>query len=127
MKAFMAKPEVRAKMSEMHAQSTKFQGQLLAVVVNRVFAKRQAATYKKMLGAPLDLSGTRGGPGQAPGNRPAGENQSDRAKAAGKAMASGSDDDEAATSKPAPKSKGTDANAKPKRKSLRELRNGLDD
>ena len=89
MKAFMAKPEVRAKMGEMHAQNTKIQGQLLAVVVKRVFGKRQAATYKKMLGAPLDLSPTRGGSGQGPGNRPPGENQSDRANAAGKAEASG--------------------------------------
>jgi hypothetical protein len=126
MKAFMAKPEVRAKMSEMHAQSTKFQGQLLAVVVSRVFGKRQAATYKKMLGAPLDLSQPRGGRGQGPGHRPPGENQSDRANAAGKAEASDSDDDEAATSKAASKSKGTDANATAKRKSLRQQR-GLDD
>jgi hypothetical protein len=127
MKAFMAKPEVRAKMTEMHAQSTKMQGQLLNVVVSRVFGKRQAATYRKMLGAPLNLSGNRGGPGQAPGNRPPGENQSDRANAAGKAEASDSDDDEAATSiKPAPKSKDTDAKAKAKPKSLRELRGGDD-
>ncbi len=126
MKAYMAKPEVRAKMSEMHAQSTKMQGQLLAVVLSRVFGKRQLATYKKMVGAPLDLSGNRGGQGQGPGNRPPGENQSERANAAGQAEASDSEDDEAAAAKPAPKSKGTEAVAKPKRKSLREQR-GLDD
>ena len=126
MKAFMARPEVRAKMGEMHAQSTKLQGQLLAMAVNRVLGKRQAAAYKAMLGAPLDLSPTRGGPGQGPGNRRPGENQSGRANAAGKAEASDSEDDEAATAKPARKSKGTDAKAKPKRKSLREQR-GEDD
>jgi hypothetical protein len=126
MKAYMAKPEVRAKMTEMHAQSTKMQSQLLAVVMSRVFGKRQLATYKKMVGAPLDLSRTRGGQGQRPGNRPPGENQSDRADAAGKAEASDSDDDVPATSKPAPKSKGTDAKATAKPKSLRELRGGDD-
>ncbi len=126
MKAYMAKPEVRAKMTEMHAQSTKLQDRLLAVVVSRVFGKRQAATYRKMLGAPLDLTGTRGGSGQGPGNRSPGANQSDRANAAGQAEASDSEDDEPAAAKPAPKSKVTDANAKPKRKSLRELR-GDDD
>jgi len=126
MRAFMAKPEVRAKMREMHAQNTKIQGEVLAVAVNRVLGRRQAAAYKKMLGAPLDLSQPRGGPGRGPGNRPPGENQSGRANAAGKAQASGSDDDEAAMSKAASKSKGTDANAKAKRKTLRQQR-GLDD
>ena len=126
MKAYMAKPEVRAKMTEMHAQSTKFQGQLLTMVMSRVFGKRQLATYKKMVGAPLDLTGNRGGPGQGPGNRPSGVNKSDRANAADEDEASGSDDDETATAKPVPKSKGTEAVAKPKRKSLREQR-GLDD
>ena len=126
MKNFMAKPEVRAKMTEMHAQNTKVQGQLLAMVVNRVFGKRQRAIYKKMLGAPLDLTQPRGGSGQGAGNRPAGENKSDRDDAAGEAKASDSDDDEPATAKPAPKSKDTDAKAKPKRKSLRELREGDD-
>lgn len=126
MKAFMARPEVRAKMGELHAQSKKLQGQLLAMAVSRVLGKRQAAAYKAMLGAPLDLSPTRGGPGQGPGNRRPGENQSGRANAAGMAEASDSEDDEAATAKPARKSKGTDAKAKPKRKSLREQR-GEDD
>ena len=125
MKAFMAKPEVKAKMSEMHAQNTKMQAQLLAVAVNRVLGRQQAAMYKKMVGAPLDLSQPRGGSGQEPGNRPPG-NQSNRANAAGKAKASGSDDDQPATSKAASKSKDTDANAKPKRKSLRQRR-GLDE
>ncbi len=69
---------------------------------SRVFGKRQSATYKKVLSAPLDLSHTRYGPGQGPLDRPPGEDQSDRASAAGKAEASGSDDDEAATSKAGP-------------------------
>ena len=126
MRAFMAKPEVRAKMREMHDQNTKIQGDVLAVAVNRVLGRRQAAAYKKMLGAPLDLSQPRGGPGRGPGNRPPGENQSGRANAADRAKASDSDDDEAAMSKAASKSKGTDANAKAKRKTLRQQR-GLDD
>ena len=47
MKNFMAKPEVRAKMGEMHAQSTKIQDQLLAMVVNRVFGKRQPPSTRR--------------------------------------------------------------------------------
>jgi hypothetical protein len=69
---------------------------------SRVSGRRQAATYKKMLGAPLALSQTRCGPGQRPLNRPPGEDQSNRANPAGKAEASGSNDDEAATSKAGP-------------------------
>jgi hypothetical protein len=125
MKAHMEKPEVKAKMGEMQAQNAKVQDQL-AAAVNRVLGKRQAAAYKKMLGAPMDFSQALGGPGRGPGNRPAGAKPSDRADSAGKAKASGSDEDEAATSKSTSKSKGSDANAKAKRKNLRQQR-GLDD
>ena len=123
MKTFMEKPEVKAKMDQMQSQNTKIQDQL-AAAVNRVLGKRQAAAYKKMLGAPFDFSQGRGGPAQGGGKSPSGAKPSDRADAAGKAKASGPDDDEAATSKSASKSKGTDAKAK--RKSLRQQR-GLDD
>ncbi len=116
MKTFMEKPEVKAKMDQMQAQNAKVQDQL-AAAVNRVLSKRQAAAYKKMLGAPFDIAQGRGGPGQGAGSRPAGAKPSDRTDAAGKAKASGPDDDEAATSKSTSKSKGPDANAK--RKSLR--------
>ena len=126
MKTFMEKPEVKAKMERNAGlRNAKIQDQL-AAAVNRVLSKRQAAAYKKMLGAPFDFSQGRAGPGRGPGNRPAGAKPSDRADSAGKAKASGSDEDEAATSKSTSKSKGSDANAKAKRKNLRQQR-GLDE
>jgi Spy/CpxP family protein refolding chaperone len=125
MSKFMEKPEVKAKMEEMRTQGTKIESRL-ASAVNRVLGKRQASMYKAMLGAPFDLSQVRPGPGQGPGNRPGNSNRTDQAKTAGKAMASDPDEDEASTTKTAPKAKGSDAVAKPKRKSLRERR-GLDE
>jgi hypothetical protein len=125
MNNFMEKPEVKAKLEEMRTGNEKIQSQL-AMAVNRALGKRQAAAYKKMLGAPFDLSQVRGGgPGQGPWNRlNRNGNQADATKTAAKAQSSDSGDEEgAATAKPAAKS--STATAKPKRKSLRELR-GLD-
>ncbi len=125
MDKFMEKPEVKAKMDEMRTQGAKLESQL-AAAVNRVLGKRQASMYKAMLGAPFDLTQVRFGPGQGPGNRPGNGNRTDQAKTAGMAKESGSDEDEALTTKTAPKAKGSDAGAKSKRKSLRERR-GLDE
>jgi hypothetical protein len=123
MKNFMERPEVKAKMEEMQTQNEQIQNQLNAAV-NRVLGKRAATAYKKMLGAQFDLSKIRGGPGQGPWNRNRNGNQANATKSASKAEASNSgDEDGAATAKPAAKSNTT--TAKPKRKSLRELR-GLD-
>ena len=126
MKKFREQPEVKAKMDQMRTQGEKIQKQL-ALEVNRALGKRQAALYKRMLGAPFDLALLRGGPpGGGPGNRNG--NQATTTKTA-KGQTSASDDDEedgaaATTAKPAPKAS-RPATAKPKRKSLRELR-GLD-
>ena len=125
MQKFREQPEVKAKMDQMRVQGEKIQKQL-TLEVNRALGKRPAALYKRMLGAPFDMALLRGGPpGGGPGNRNG--NQANTTKTA-KAQTSGSDDDEedgaAATAKPAPKAS-RPATAKPKRKSLRELR-GLD-
>ncbi len=126
MQKFREQPEVKAKMGQMRVQGEKIQKQL-ALEVNRALGKRQAALYKRMLGAPFDLALLRGGPpGGGPGNRNG--NQASTTKTA-KGQTSGSDDEEdgaaAATAKPAPKVS-RPAAAKTKRKSLRELR-GLDE
>ena len=76
-----------------------------------------------MRGEPFDVSLVWGGPGQAPGNRPASANPADRSAASGKTQASDSGEDKAgATSKSAPTSKAKGSTAKTKKKSLRESR-----
>ena len=123
MQKFMEQPEVKAKMDDIQAQTDKIQKQLTSAV-NRVLGKRQAALYKKMLGAPFDLAQVRGGPGgRGPGGRNA--NQAGASKTATKAQASGSDDEDSDSAKPAAKTTKA-APAKSKKKSLRELR-GLDE
>jgi hypothetical protein len=130
MKKYMETPEVKAKMEQFQSQDERIANQF-AAAVNRVLTKRQAATYKKMLGAPFDLSKIRPGPGQGFFGRNA------AAKGAGaknqvsttKPVSADSDDSDAA--KPAPAKSGATASpstAKPKRKSLRDLRGlGSDD
>jgi hypothetical protein len=125
-KAFMDKPETKAKLEQMRTESTKVQNQLIAAV-KRILNRRQAAAYKKMLGEPFDVSLLSGGPGQGPGNRPANANPTDRSAASGKTQASDSGEDKAgAASKSAPTSKDKGSTAKTKKKSLRESR-GLDE
>ncbi len=68
MKAFMDKPETKAKLEQMRTEGTKLQNQLTAAV-NRILSRRQAAAYKKMLAVPFEVSLLSGGAGQAPGNR----------------------------------------------------------
>ena len=114
----MEQPEVKAKMEEMKIQGEKIQRQL-TLEVNRVLGRRQAALYKKMLGAPFDLALMRG-PAAGPGNRNGGQANTTKGQASGS-----EDDEEATTAKPAAKAS-KPAAAKPKRKSLRELR-GLDE
>jgi hypothetical protein len=122
MKAFMDKPETKAKLEQMRTEGTKLQNQLTAAV-NRILSRRQAAAYKKMLGAPFEVSLIWGGPGQAPGNRPANANPADRSAGSGKTQTSDSGEDKAgATSESAPTSKAKGSTAKTKKKSLRESR-----
>jgi len=123
MQKFMESPETKAKMEQIRVQDEKIQNQLTAAV-NRVLSKRQAAAYKKMLGAPFDMSKMFGGPGGGPWNR--GRNADPAAaKAAGKTQASeAGKSGDAASTKPAAKGNPS-STAKSKRKSLRELR-GLD-
>jgi hypothetical protein len=124
MQKFMDQPDTKAKMEEIRAQDEKLQNQLTAAV-NRVLTKRQAAAYKKMLGATFDLSKIWGGPGQGPGNRGRNGNPANASNAAGKTQASGAGNGgDAATAKPAAKGNSS-STAKAKRKSLREQR-GLD-
>jgi hypothetical protein len=123
MQKFMEQPDVKAKMEQFQAQTTKIQNQLTAAVF-RVLGRRAATAYKKMLGAPFDLTKIRGGPGNSNGNT----NQTNASETTTKAQASENEDEEAAPAKPAPaaKAKSTPTPAKAKRKSLRELR-GLGD
>ena len=122
MKAFMDKPETKAKLEQIRTESTKLQNQLTAAV-NRILTRRQAAAYKKMRGEPFDVSLVWGGPGQGPGNRPANANPADRSAASAKTQASDSGEDKAGgTSKSAPTSKAKGSTAKTKKKSLRESR-----
>jgi len=117
MKKFWESPETKAKMAEYQSQDEKINNQFLAAV-NRVLSKRQSAAYKKMLGAPFDLSKIRGGPGQGPGNRNANANPAGTAKAISTT--------EAATAAPKPTASkaGTTStpSARTRKKSLRELR-----
>jgi hypothetical protein len=113
MQKFMERPETKAKMEEIRTQNDKILGQVTAEV-NRVLGRRSALAYKKMLGAPFDLTRLTGGPGQ--GNR-----NGNTANAASKVQASGADAKDAATAKPAPKTNSS-STSKAKRKSLRELR-----
>jgi hypothetical protein len=128
MKAYMEKPEVKEKMAEFQSQQEKQDVQLMAAV-QRALGKRQAAAYKKMLGAPFDLSKIRGGgPGRGfgrngPGNQAAVTKNGSAAKAA-----PGSDDEEPAVKSTATSTKKATpaAAAKTRKKSLAAER-GLDE
>jgi hypothetical protein len=70
MQKYMERPEVKAKMDQFQTASEKLQEQYTNALY-RVLSKRQLAIYKKMLGAPFDLSKIRGGaPGRGPWNAP---------------------------------------------------------
>lgn len=86
MKAFMEKPEVQEKMKEVQTQQQKIDAQLM-VSVHRVLDRRQSAAYKKLLGAPFDLTKLR--PGRGGFGNPDQADSSSNAKAK-----SGFDDDE---------------------------------
>jgi hypothetical protein len=119
MKAYMEKPEVQAKLEEFQSQQQKLDSQLMAAV-HRVLDKRQSNAYKKLLGAPFDLTKLRPGPGGF-GNR----NQADDSSKA-KSKSDVDDDEDSPKSSTGAKAANSAATAKPKRKSLRELR-GIDD
>jgi len=120
MQKFMERPETKAKMEQMRSQNDKILHQVTAEV-NRVLGRRQAAAYKKMLGAPFELARLTGGRGQGQGNR---DRDASAANATSKGQASGATE-ESATAKPAAPKASSSSTAKAKRKSLRELR-GLD-
>jgi hypothetical protein len=122
MQKYLEQPEVKEKLDAIQGQTDKLQKQLNSAVL-RVLGKRQAANYKKMLGAPFDITQLRGRPG-GPGGRGPGNPQNATTKTAAAPAANG-DGEEGATAKPAPKTP-SPAAAKSKRKSLREQR-GLDD
>jgi hypothetical protein len=118
MKKAMEDPENQKQMEQFREQQTKIQDQFAAAVYNKVLDKRQRGLYKKMLGAPFDRSKMfAGGPGWGrPGGRNGGANPAAAKKDGTTGSAAASPDaEEATTPKPA-------ATAKPKRKSLRDLR-----
>src|SRR5262249_26054700 len=103
------------------AQDEKLNTQFTAAA-NRIMTKRQSAAYKKMLGAPFDLSKIRdGGP---PWARNANANGSAASKAGSNNQAStrstAATNNAAETTATKPST--AKSTAKPKRKSLRELR-----
>ncbi|MGP0066104.1 MAG: hypothetical protein ACLQGP_21205 [Isosphaeraceae bacterium] len=125
MKAYMEKPEVKEKLAEFQTQQEKQEAMLMAAV-HRTLGKRQDANYRKLLGAPFDLSLIRGGPGRGfgrngPGNQAA-------TKGANAKTAAG-DDEPAAKTTSAGAKKATPAPAtatKTRKRSLAAER-GLDD
>ena len=129
MKKFMEAPETKAQLERFQSQDDKINRQF-EMAATRVLSKRQAANYKKMLGAPFDLSKIRGGPGQGFFGRNAMAKGAGTTKAgtnnqAAVTPASGDDQDGSAVAKPSPAKSAatsTPSTARPKRKSLRELR-----
>lgn len=125
-KSYMEKPEVKAKMQEFQSQQEKEDAQLM-VAIHRTLGKRQDANYRKLLGAPFDLSKIRGGPGRGNGRNGDG-NQGEAAKT--KPGAGFDEDEPAAKTNSATTTTGTKkatpAPAKAKRRSLAAER-GLDD
>jgi hypothetical protein len=127
MKQAMEDPENQKQMEQFREQSSKIDEQFSAAVYNKVLYPRQRTIYKKMLGAPFDRSKMgAGGPGWfMPGGRNRGGNP-DAAKkdtspgnatTSAKVDSSGGDAAESASTTKAPTT-----TAKPKRKSLRDLR-----
>jgi hypothetical protein len=114
---YMAKPEVKSKMEALDNQRQKIDNQLMSAV-HRVLDRRQSAAYKKLLGAPFDLSSL----------RPTGFGGRNTANASGNAKSQPGTDEADDSPKPSTSTKAAknSAPAKPKRKSLREQR-GLDD
>jgi hypothetical protein len=130
MKAYVEKPEVKEKLAEFQSQQEK-QDALLMAAVHRTLGKRQDANYKKLLGAPFDLSKIRGGPGRGPGGRNGAGNQADASKADPNAKAASGFDDDAPAAKTTSTSTSTkkatpSVTAKAKKRSLAAER-GLDD
>jgi hypothetical protein len=120
LKEFMEKPEVKSKMEELDNQRQKLDNQLMAAV-HRVLDRRQSNAYKKLLGAPFDLSNLRRG-------GPFGFGNGNQANAASKAKSQSDADNGDDSPKPSVDTKAAKSSttAKPKRKSLREQR-GIDD
>ena len=125
MKAFMEKPEVKQKMADFQTQQEKQEAMLMAAV-HRTLGKRQDANYKKLLGAPFDLSKIRGGgPGRGFGRN--GGNQPAAAKdAANPKAAAGFDDENTSSKTTTTGTKQATPAAKTKKRSLAEER-GLDE
>jgi hypothetical protein len=129
MKKFWENPETKAKMDQFQSQDEMINNRFMAVVMNRVLSKRQSTTYKKLLGAPFDLSKVRGGPGfgMRNANRAGTSNSSANGAPSqvAKANSGSRDEADAADTKSATTQSGvatSPSTARPKRKSLRELR-----
>jgi hypothetical protein len=106
MKAYMERPEVKEKMAEFQTQSEK-QEALLMAAVHRTLGKAQDKNYRKLLGAPFDLSKIRGGPGRGFGRNGAGNQAAATKDSANSKPAAGFDEDE-----PAPKTTTTSTKSK---------------
>jgi hypothetical protein len=112
MKKFWESPETKAKMKEFLSHDEQIDNRFMAAA-NRVLSKRQSAAYKKMLGAPFDLSKVRDNP---PGARDANANRATTSK-------TGSGDEAETKAAKSSTNSGTGpSTARPKRKSLRERR-----
>jgi hypothetical protein len=114
----MEDPAIQAKMAEFREMDQKL-GDQLSIAVNKVLTPRQRNNYKKMIGAPFDRSKLGGPPWAQPGRN--GSNQTaatngNRPASATKGQSSSAKDNENA---PAQQQRPA---ARPRRKSLRELR-----
>jgi hypothetical protein len=141
MQKYMERPEVKAKMAEFQTQEEKLQDQFV-MAVSRALTKRQLTIYKKMLGAPFDLSKIRGGgPGRGPWNNQATAAATKKAQpgvetktTTAKPAASDADDDDdaapattATATPPATPKTTAPTTAKTKRKNSLRAARGLDD
>jgi hypothetical protein len=125
----MENPEVKSKMDEVRAEGERIDNQF-AAAVSKLLTPRQRSNYRKMLGAPFDRSKLGGPPWAQPGrnapNAGTAKTANPATKAAPPASASSGQQDEgdSTTAKPAPAAATDEQSprARPKRKSLRELR-----
>ena len=123
MKKAMEDPDNQKQMEQFREEQTKVETQFAAAVYNKVLDKRQRALYKKLLGPPFDRTKMGGGGpgwGGGPGGRFGGGNpavaKKDGSPASTTTSAKTDTEDSASAAK-------TDTvTAKPKRKSLRDLR-----
>jgi len=126
MKKAMEDPENQKQMEQFRTEQSKIDEQFSAAVYNKVLYPRQRTTYKKMLGAPFDRTKMGGGgpggwfmPGGRGGNAAAAKKGASPGNATTSAKVDSSDGDAAES---ASTTKAPTTTAKPKRKSLRDLR-----